>query len=272
MAKKISCLLFLALLAVQVPAAAETHPFSVRDMLAMERISEPAVSPDGKWVVFTLRVTDLDLNRSLSDLWIVGLDGTPPRRLITHPAADFNPCWTSDVPSIVFLSTRSGSCQVWRIRRDGGEAEALTRLALDVSNLVVSPDGKNLAFSLEVFPGLCPCGTKKKLDELAAGKASGRVHDRLFIRHWDSWKDGRRSHVFVMPASGGAARDLMPGMDADAPSKPFGGAEEFAFTPGGKELVFAARDAGREEAWSTNLDLYVVPVDGSAAPRNLTAA
>ena len=270
MNKKISCLLFLALLAVQTPAATESHPFSIHDMLAMERISEPAVSPDGKWIVFTLRVTDLDANRGRTDLWCTDSEGKVLSRLTSHPAADFNPRWSADGQSIYFLSTRSGSSQVWRIRRNGGEAEAITALPLDVSNLVVSPDGKNLAFSLEVFPGLCPDGSKKKLDELAAGKASGRTYDRLFFRHWDSWLDGRRSHVFVMPVSGGKALDLMPAMDADAPSKPFGGAEEFTFSSDGKGLVFTARDAGRTEAWSTNLDLYLVPVDGSAPPLNLT--
>jgi len=270
MNKKISCLLFLALLAVQTPAATESHPFSIHDMLAMERISEPAVSPDGKWIVFTLRVTDLDANRGRTDLWCTDSEGKVLSRLTSHPAADFNPRWSADGQSIYFLSTRSGSSQVWRIRRNGGEAEAITALPLDVSNLVVSPDGKNLAFSLEVFPGLCPDGSKKKLDELAAGKASGRTYDRLFFRHWDSWLDGRRSHVFVMPVSGGKALDLMPAMDADAPSKPFGGAEEFTFSSDGKGLVFTARDAGRTEAWSTNLDLYSVPVDASAPPRNLT--
>jgi len=273
MKKKIAWLCFWVVWVVMpAGAAAEPHPFSVHDMLAMERISEPAVSPDGRWIVFTLRTTDLEANRGRTDLWSTDLEGKALRRLTSHPASDVNPRWSPDGKMIYFLSTRSGSSQIWRIRPDGGEAEPVSQLALDVANLAVSPDGKNLVFSLDVFPGLCACGTKKKLDEIAAGKASGRVYDRLFIRHWDSWMDGRRSHLFVMPAGGGKARDLMPAMDADAPSKPFGGAEEFAFTPDGRGLVFAARDAGRQEAWSTNLDLYFVPVDGSAAPRNLTDA
>ncbi len=276
MNKKIVLLLWVALLAAwtatSVVAAVEAHPFSVHAMLAMERISEPAVSPDGGSIVFTLRTTDLEANRGRTDLWVTDIEGKTLRRLTSHPAADFNPRWSPDGKTIYFLSTRSGSSQVWRIRPDGGEAEPVSQLALDVANLAVSPDGKNLVFSLDVFPGLCACGTKKKLDEIAANKASGRVYDRLFIRHWDSWMDGRRSHLFIMPVGGGKARDLMPAMDADAPSKPFGGAEEFAFTPDGKGLVFSARDAGRQEAWSTNLDLYFVPLDGAAAPCNLTDA
>jgi len=249
---------------------AETHPFSIHDMLAMDRISDPVVSPDGKRVVFMLRTTDLAANRGRTDLWLMGADGRDLRPLTSHPAADLNPRWAPDGKTVWFISTRSGSAQVWRIPVDGGEAEQVTRLPLDAANLVVAPDGRTIAFSLEVFPGLCPGETKKKLDDIASGQASGRIYDRLFFRHWDTWADGRRSHIFVMPAAGGEARDLLPDMDADAPSKPFGGTEEMAFTPGSRGLVFTARDVGRQEAWSTDLNLYTVPLDGSQPPRCLT--
>ncbi|MDZ7292579.1 MAG: S9 family peptidase [candidate division KSB1 bacterium] len=249
----------------------DTHPFSVHDMLAMDRLSEPQVSPDGKWVVFTLRKTDLEANRGRTDLWLVGTDGAGLRQLTTHPASDYSPQWAPDGKSIYFLSTRSGSAQVWRIPVDGGEAEQKTNLPLEVGNFLLSPNGAHLALTMEVFP---ECETvyctKNKLDEMAKRKASGRIYEKLFIRHWDTWKDGRRSHVFVMPISGGEPIDLMKGMDADCPSKPFGGVDEICFTPDGKAMILTIRNAGREEAWSTNFDLYWVPVDGSAAPKNLT--
>ncbi|MDZ7343637.1 MAG: S9 family peptidase [candidate division KSB1 bacterium] len=249
----------------------DTHPFSIHDMLAMDRISEPKVSPDGKWVVFTLSKTDLEANRRRTDLWLVGTDGTGLRQLTTHPSSDFSPQWTPDGKSIYFLSTRSGSSQVWRLPVDGGEAEQKTSLPLDVGGFLLSPDGSRMALAIEVFPECetIAC-TKSKLDEMTKRKASGRIYEKLFIRHWDTWKDGRRSHVFVMPISGGEPVDLMKGMDADCPSKPFGGMEEVTFTPDGKALIFTARVAGREEAWSTNFDLYLVPIDGSTAPKNLT--
>ncbi|HOT00917.1 MAG TPA: S9 family peptidase [Acidobacteriota bacterium] len=251
--------------------ATETHPFSVHDMLAMDRVSEPAVSPDGKLVVFTLRRTDLDANRGRTDLWVVGTDGTGLRRLTTHEAGDNNPVWSPCGGCIFFLSTRSGSSQVWRIRLDGGEATPVTKLPLDVANLGISPDGKLLLFSMDVYPDLKTVAeTASRLSELEKSKATGRIWDRLFVRHWDTWTDGRRSHLFVMPMAGGEPVDLMAGMDADAPSKPFGGTEEFTFTPDSRGVVFTARDAGRAEAWSTNFDLYLAPVDASAPPKKLT--
>jgi dipeptidyl aminopeptidase/acylaminoacyl peptidase len=249
----------------------KTHPLTIHDMLAMDRISDSQVSPDGKWIAFTVRETDLAANRGRTDIWLVGTDGKGLRRLTSHPAADFNGRWTPCGQWVFFLSTRSGSSQIWRIRVDGGEAEQMTRLPLDVGNLIVAK--AKLAFTMDVFPGLTPEATAARLEAIVKGPATGRLYDKLFVRHWDTWSDGRRSHLFYMPMHGGGeAKDLMPAMDADTPNKPFGGTEEIAFTPDGTGLVFAAKDVGREEAWSTDSDLYYVPIDGSAAPRCLTEA
>lgn len=267
-------LFFVLHITVAVCASApvgQTHPFSVHDMLAMDRISDPQVSPDGKWVVFVLRKTDLEANRGRTDLWLIGVDGTELCRLTSHPENDFNPRWATDGRFIWFISTRSESSQVWRIRVDGGEAEQVTNGPLDVANLLVSPDGRHIAFTMEVFPdcNTVDC-TKDRLDGIKAKKTTGRIYDRIFVRHWDTWKDGRRSHLFVMTSTGDEAVDLMQGMDADTPSKPFGGPEEITFTPDGKALIFSARDAGRQEPWSTDFDLYLVPINGSTPTKCLT--
>ena len=257
-----------------VPASAqETHPFSVHDMLAMDRISGPEVSPDGRWIVFVLSTTDLEANRSRTDLWLVGVDGEGLVRLTSHEASDFNPRWSADGKSLFFLSTRSGSSQVWRLPLGGGEATQVTDQSLDVGNLVLSPDGAQMAFSMEVFPDCSDveCSVKR-LEEREKTKASGLLYDNIFVRHWDTWKDGRRSHLFVMSIEKGKAVDVTAGMDADIPSKPFGGPEEITFTPDSRSLVFAARDVGHEEPWSVDFDLYVVPADGSTKPRCLTEA
>ena len=249
----------------------QTHPFSIHDMLAMDRLSDPQVSPDGKWIAFVLRKTDLEENKGRADLWLVGADGTALRRLTSHKASDSNPRWAPDGRSIWFVSARSDTSQVWRIAIDGGEAEQVTQQPLDVGNLIVAPDGRHIAFTMEVFPDCnTPGETKEKLDEIEKRKTSGRIYESIFVRHWDTWKDGRRSHLFVMPAAGGKAVDVMSGMDADTPSKPFGGPEEITFTPDGKAVIFAARDVGAEEPWSTDFDLYLAPVDGSEPPECLT--
>ena len=257
--------------------AAEPHPFTIQDLLAMDRITEPQPSPKGDRVVFVVRTTDLEANRGRTDLWRVNAGGSGLIRLTTDPAGDNNPRWAPDGGSIYFLSTRSGSSQVWRIPATGGDAVQVTNLPLDVANLTVSPDGSRLAFSLEVFPD-CPtiACTKERVDQDEKSKATGQLYqgDAGFFRHWDTWSTGRRNHLFVMPIAGpgGEPVDLSRGMNADVPSRPFGGAEEFTFSPDGRTVVFTARDAGREEPWSTDFDLYQVPVDGSQPPRNLTDA
>ncbi len=265
----VACLLLGALPAAFADTGT-TRPFDVRDLVAFERLSEPRVSPDGRLVVFTVSSLDMAANKRRSDLWLVGTDGTGLRQLTRDAAADTSGAWSADGSTVYFLSTRSGSSQVWQLPLSGGEAQPLTALPLDVDNFVLSRDGRRLALSMQVFPGTTPAQTKKRLDEIAAGQATGRTYDRLFFRHWDTWEDGRRSHIFVLPASGGEPVDVMQAMDADAPSKPFGASNEYTFTPDGRSIVFGARNVGREEAWSTNFDLFVAPIDGSAAPRNLT--
>jgi dipeptidyl aminopeptidase/acylaminoacyl peptidase len=252
--------------------SAESHPFSVRDLVAMDRVSDPSVSPGAKRVVFAVSSVDLDANKRTSDLWTVSVDGRGLRRLTSHPASDTSPAFAPDGRSIYFLSTRSGSSQVWRISAEEGEAQQVTRLPFDVGSFVLSRDGSKLAVSMEVFTDCDTLAcTTDRVDAVGKAKSKGRIYESLPIRHWDTWSDGRRAHVFVLPSSGGEiAVDVMKGLDTDAPTKPFGGAEEYAFTPDGRSIVFTAKNAGREEAWSTNTDLFVAPIDGSAKPRCLT--
>ena len=248
-------------------APVEEHAFSARDLLAFARISDPQVSPSGRQVAFVVRRTDLAAKRGRTDIWLMGTDGSAAVTVAEHPEADLSPRWSPDGRTIYFLSKRSGSMQVWAAPADGGEARAVTATPGGVGAFAVSPDGRHLAVTAEVDPR---CGAHECPGDGAAAGGSGRVYDRLFARHWDAWKDGRRSHLLVVPAQGGAAIDVTAGMDADVPSKPFGGAEEIAFTPDGQGLIFAARDVGREEAWSTNFDLFYAPIDGGSPPRRLT--
>ncbi|HYO70228.1 MAG TPA: S9 family peptidase, partial [Archangium sp.] len=253
-------------------APARTQPFTIQDQVSMRRISNPSVSPDGKRIAFVLRTTDLEANKGRTDLWLVNADGTGLRQLTSSPESEAQPVWSPDGQGLYFLSSRGGSRQVFRLPLDGGESQAVTKLPLDVGAFALSRDGKTLAVALEVFPD-CPtleCNTQRQ-KEKAQSKSTGQVYDKLFVRHWDAWGNGKRSHLFVLPVDGSAApRDVMAGMDADGPSKPFGGPDEFTFTPDGKGLVFAARDVGNSESWSTDLDLFLAPVDKAGTPRKLT--
>jgi dipeptidyl aminopeptidase/acylaminoacyl peptidase len=261
------------LLTHRLNAVQPSHPFTVHDLLAMDRISSPCVSPDGKRIAFVIRLTDLEANKGLNSIWLVNKDGTGLKKLTANPANDSDPFWHPEGKTVYFLSTRSGSSQIWKIAVDGGEAEQVTNLPLDVNAFKISPDGKLLTLFIDVFSGLSPADTKKKLDEADSRKASGKIFESIFIRHWDAWCDGRRSHVFVMPADGkGDPIDLMPSMNADTPSKPFGGIGEITFTPDSRAVVFTAKNVGREEPWSTNFDLFWVPTDGSKHPKCLTEA
>jgi len=248
------------------------HPFTAKDLATLQRVGAPSPSPDGRWIVFPVRSNDLGTNRGLTNLWIIRHDGTGLRQLTFQPGDDADPSWSPDSSTIYYLSTRSGSSQVWKTSPSLGTAEQVTNLPLDAENLRVSPDGKSLAFSMGVFSRTGYTETASHLAADAERNASGQVYDRLPIRHWDAWDDGRRNHIFVMPLSTGQPVDIMQGMDADCPTKPFGGPEEYAFTPDSTGIVFSAADTGRREAWSTEHSLYYVPVSGEKPPINLTPA
>ncbi|HEY6126364.1 MAG TPA: S9 family peptidase [Steroidobacteraceae bacterium] len=255
-----------------------SRTFTPTDLNKLARISDPQVSPDGHYVVYVQRETDLDTNRGRTDLWLLDLTSAKPkpRRLTQHSSNDTNPRWEVDGTSIYFLSSRTGSQQVWRLPLTGGEAVQITDYPLDVATFRFSEGGGRIALSMEVFPDCADLKcSRDRLDGLSRKKETGRVFDSLFIRHWDTWNGGTRSNLFVAPMNtdgrAGTPLNVSKALDADVPSKPDGGDEEYTFSPDGSRVVFSARVAGREEAWSTNFDLYEVPSDGSAAPRNLTA-
>lgn len=260
------------LIAVPGVAAVTSHPFNITDLVMLQRIGAPSPSPDGTWIVFPLRSTDLAANKGLTSLWIIRPDGTGQRQLTYQPGNDAEPCWSPDSTTIYYLSTRSGSSQVWKVSPVGGDAVQVTSLPLDLSNLKCSPDGKALAFTMEVFPGTSYAETVAQLMAIEQQNASGKIFDTLPVRHWDTYEDGRRNHIFVMPLSTGIPVDVMNAMDADSPSTPFGGAEEYTFTPDNAGIVFTAADTGRAGMWSTEHSLYRASVNGTGQPVNLTPA
>ena len=126
---------------------------------------------------------------------------------------------------------------------DGGEPRQLTKLPIDVSGPIWSPKGDKIAFTAEVYPGQTPEQTAAKDKEKEASKSKVRIYDRLMIRHWNAWDEGKRSHLFVADAHTGEAKDLTPKLEVNTPPAPFGGSSDYAWSPDGKELAFTAEPA-----------------------------
>jgi dipeptidyl aminopeptidase/acylaminoacyl peptidase len=267
----------LALLGVVLGVVpAQAKGLTVEDMLAMQRVGNPAVSPDGRWIAFAVRDTDYEANRGRLDVWLASADGATVRRLTSHPENDSEPEWSPDGRWIYFMSSRGGSSQVWRIAPAGGEAEPVTKLPVDLNGFRLFPDGKRLVVAADVWPDAKSLAESVKRDEAKAkSKVKAHVYDQLLFRHWDQWEDGRYSHLFVWtpPELGGRAddaRDLTPGLQTDTPQRPFGGMDEVAISRDGQTIAFVARQGGRETAWKTNTDVFLVPAAGGK-PVALTA-
>ena len=268
-------------LAALLPLQAEARGLDVRDLVKLDRVSSPVLSPDGRWVVFSQRSVDAGSGAASTALYARNLltrDARPPQRITPEGWSVSAPSLSADGQTVYFLSGKNGSQQLYAMPLAGGEPRQLTAFALDVGSYRVSPDDARVAFSVDAFADCAAdfACTASKLEARRADKATGVVYDQLFVRHWDKWSDGRRSQLFLadLPASGAAvssASALSAALAGDIPSKPFGGADDYVWSPDGTSVVASVRIAGNSEPWSTNFDLYRLPVDGGA-PVNLTEA
>jgi len=265
----------LLLIAAPPLLSAQRTPFTYQDMLLLDRISGLSVDAAGSRALFNVRATDMEKNKGVSSLWLKDLNepDTPERRLAVSDSGAYSAQWTPHGSAIVFLSARggTGSLQLWRTDSEGRTAERLTRLPLGIEAYRLTSDGTGAVVALSVFPSATEdeiALTVRRQAERPMG--SGTVYDRVFVRHWDTWKDGTRNHLFHVDLATGRVTALTPGFDGDIPSKPFGDEGDYAIAPDGRTVYFSARVAGKTEPWSTNFDVYSVPIAGGA-PTNLTA-
>lgn len=249
---------------------AAKHAVTFDDLIRMHRVGESQVSPDGKWVAYTVTTPDMDANRNASNVWIAPAAGGDSLQL-TQSGHDSSPVWSPDSKTIAFLSSRSGSSQVYLLSMDGGEANQLSHLSTGADIVKWSPDGKTIAFTSAVYPDCKDDACNAARDaEKEKNKVKAHVADHLLYRHWTHWNDGKRSHVFILPADGsGTPRDLNEGANYDVPPDQRGEASDINFSPDSKEICFTAV-TDPVEAISTNADLFLVPVSGGAAKRITT--
>ncbi|WP_420138198.1 prolyl oligopeptidase family serine peptidase, partial [Sphingomonas sp.] len=239
------------------------------------RVGAPVVSPDGRWVVWDQRETDLAANKGRRDLWRLDLKtrGSAPQRFASSDAEESDPAFGPD-GALYFLSNRKGGNNaVWRTTMAGGAPTQVTG-DYDLSGFKVSPRGNAILVWADRPVGATSLDAREP--EKAKDAGSGRTYDQLFVRHWDSWADGQRSQLFVIPLTAGKASGpghaIEGSLVGDTPSKPMGGGEELAWSRDGQTVYFALREAGRIEPLSTNLDIFAAPADGSTPPVNLTPA
>jgi dipeptidyl aminopeptidase/acylaminoacyl peptidase len=258
------------LLIASAPSLAQERRFTIDDLLKVRRVGDPQVSPKGDFVAFTITDPDKAANKSTTQIYLVPLSGGEPRQLTNDEHSSASPRWSPDGEKLAFVSARDGDDQIWTIDISSGALKKVTTISTGAGDPVWSPDGKWLAFASDIYPECSDDAcNKKRGEEVAANKVKAHVATRLLYRHWKSWKEGMRTHVFVVSAAGGEAKDMTPG-DYDAPPFSLGGPTDYAFSPDSKELAFVSNH-DKVEATSTNADVWIVPVRGGAA-KNITAA
>ena len=252
----------LLLLVVCAIGFAQKKPFDINALMELKRIGDPQISPDGKLVAFTVQTVDMAANKKPVQVWIVPLEGGAPTQITHDGESNSRPRWSPDSKRIAYVSDRGGSSQIWMMDPDGANAKQITTLSTEADGQIISPDGKNIVFTSNVYPecaGDEACNAKTLAEEKAS-KVKARIYTELLYRHWTGWQDKRRSHLMVMPIAGGPVRDLTP-FKRDVPPFSLGGPDDYDISPDGKEVCFSM-NADPMPAISTDSDLYVVSISG----------
>ncbi len=267
MRRRICLVLLVVLSLVAVSAAQAKRPITFADLMALKRVGDPVVSPDGQWVLFSAVEVSLAENTRRSHLWVAPVSSGEAKPITSGVAGETRGRFAPDGKSILFLSPRDGGSQVWVQAFDGGngalsgEPRRVTSISTEADGAMWSPDGKSILFISDVYPDCATDACNKERDEAKGkSKVKASIFTKLFYRHWSAYTRFKRSHLFLVPAEGGTAKDLTPG-DHDVPPFSLGGQDFYAFSPDGKEIAYTS-NIDEVEATSTNNEVFVIPVTG----------
>jgi dipeptidyl aminopeptidase/acylaminoacyl peptidase len=238
------------------------------DFSAVRGVSDPQPSPDGKLVLYAVRTTDVQSNTRTAHTFAVPAGGGAPRAFPGSDVSATEARWSPDGKRVAYIA----GGQLWVADASGGARKQLTDLSGGATGPIWSPNGDQIAFTSAVYPECSSDACNAAKAKAAAdSKVKAHIADQLMYRHWNAWDEGTRSHLFIVAADGGSPRDLMPGVKYDIPPGPFGGSEGYAWSPDERELAYTAKDQGRADAWTTDLNVYTIPAAGGA-PTVITAA
>ena len=264
--KRVAVFVPVLLLVLTSLVSAQNRTYTIEDLLKVRRIGDPQVSPDGRRVAFTVGDVNYDANRTVTHIYVTSIDGGDVHQLTTGDRSSTAPRWSPDGKKIAFTT---GS-QVWVMDSDGDHKEQVTKISTGAAGPVWSPDGKWIAFTSDVYPDCNNDDCNKKRDEEAEkNKVKAHIVTRLLYKHWDEWRDVKRTHVFVVSSKGGTAREISTG-DFDSPPYAAVTGVDYAFSPDSTEIAFI-RNPDKVEAISTNSDIYVMNL-ASGATKNITAS
>jgi dipeptidyl aminopeptidase/acylaminoacyl peptidase len=241
--------------------AQQRRAITFEDFASARMVSDPQLSADGQWLLYAVRSTDLAANKRTTRTFLAPVAGGAARQFPDDKTIASEARWAPNGSTVAYVS----GGQLWMANAAGDQRRQLTNLTGGASGPVWSPAGDHIAFVSAVYPACrddaCNAAKEKAKSD---SKVKAHVSDELMLRHWNAYDEGTRSHLFVVNHAG-EARDLVPGARYDVPPGPFGGSEGYSFSPSGRDIGFTAKDQGPANAWSTDINLYSVPVDGGTA-------
>lgn len=237
-------------------------------MMSLGRVGGVELSPDKQKILYGVTYVSIPENKSNRELFVMNIDGSDRKQITRTPKSEQNAVWFQNGEKIAFLSTESGNSQLWVMNADGSQRVQISNQENGIDGFVISPDETKIVFFSNIKYGQRASDLYPDLP-----KATGRVIDDLMYKHWDEWVESI-PHPFVADFNGKDEikniSDIMEGEPYEAPMKPFGGTDDFAWTPDSKNIVYTSRKKqGKEYSLSTNSDIYIYNIESKDA-RNLT--